>query len=67
MRSDQFQALAQLARLKHGGKARYGAFLTMVDGKTQIEAAQQAGCKQSTVSAAVRRIKEAQRLIRRSQ
>ena len=62
MTFDQFHALAALARLKQGGKAWQGAWLFFVHKSSQQIAAQQAGCRQSTVSAAVRKIRAAQRL-----
>lgn len=62
MTIDQFYALAALARLKMGSKAHRGALLVLVNGKTQTQAATELGCSQSTVSAAVRRVKTAQRL-----
>jgi hypothetical protein len=62
MRFDQFHALAALARLKESGKAWKGAWLFFMHKITQVEAAKQAGCRQSTVSAAVRKIRAAQRL-----
>lgn len=62
MRFDQFHALAALARLQESGKAWRGAWLFFVHKQTQQQAAQQAGCRQSTVSAAVRKIRAAQRL-----
>jgi hypothetical protein len=62
MTFDQFHALAALARLKQGGKAWQGAWLFFVHKSNQQVAAEQAGCRQSTVSAAVRKIKAAQRL-----
>ena len=62
MQFDQFEALAVLARLKQGGKAWKGAWLFFVHKSNQKIAAEQAGCRQSTVSAAVRKIRAAQRL-----
>lgn len=62
MKFDQFHALAALARLREGSKAWRSAWLFFVHKQTQTEAAQQAGCRQSTVSAAVRKIRAAQRL-----
>jgi hypothetical protein len=44
------------------GKAWQGAWLFFVHKSSQQVAAQQAGCRQSTVSAAVRKIRAAQRL-----
>ena len=62
MTFDQFLALAALARLKESGKAWRSAWLFFVHKQTQQQAAEQAGCRQSTVSAAVRKIRAAQRL-----
>lgn len=62
MTLDQFYALAALARLDMAGKAHRGAILVLVKGQSQTDAAKAIGCAQSTVSAAVRRIKAAQRL-----
>ena len=62
MNKHQFINLANLARLKPEGKARNGAFLCLVLGKTQVEAATMLECQQSTISAAIQRIKRAQRL-----
>jgi hypothetical protein len=62
MRFDQFHALAALARLQENSKAYKGAWLFFMHKITQQDAAQQAGCRQSTVSAAVRKIRAAQRL-----
>ena len=62
MTLDQFYALAALARLDMAGKAHRGAILVLVMGQSQTDAARAIGCAQSTVSAAVRRIKAVQRL-----
>lgn len=62
MHFDQFYALAKLARLRENSKAYRGAWLFFMHKITQVEAAQQAQCRQSTVSAAVRKVREAQRL-----
>lgn len=62
MTIDQFYALAALARLKMGSKAHRGALIVLVQGKTQTQASIDLECSQSTISAAVRRIKTAQRL-----
>ena len=62
MTIDQFYALAALARLDMAGKAHRGALLVLVSGQSQTDVARAIGCSQSTVSAAVRRVKTAQRL-----
>lgn len=62
MRQHQFNALAELANLKPTSKATKGAALVLLTGKTQVQAAELLQCRQSTISAAVRRIKNAERL-----
>ena len=62
MQFDQFEALAALARLKPGSKAWLSAKLCIVFNRTQQNAAALVECRQSTVSAAVRKIRAAQRL-----
>jgi len=62
MQFDQFEALAVLARLKPGSKAWLSAKLCIVFNRTQQNAAALVDCRQSTVSAAVRKIRAAQRL-----
>lgn len=58
----QFNVLRELAGMKEGSRATHAARLCLLEGMTQQKAASIAGCKQSTVSAAVNRIKTAQRL-----
>lgn len=58
----QFIALVELLRAKPDSVAIRGAYLVLIDGFTQTRAATILGCRQSTVSHAVRRIKNAQRL-----
>jgi len=62
MQLDQFQALAALARLQAGSKAYKAAQQVIVNRLTQQTAAELTQCRQSTVSAAVRKIRAAQRL-----
>jgi transposase len=62
MKPDQYKALHKLAKLKEGSKASKGAHLVLVHGKSQVKAASMIGCSQSTISAAVSKLKEAQRL-----
>lgn len=62
MTDEQFQALHRLAKLKRNSKASRGAYLVLIKKQTQMQAASSIGCSQSTVSAAVSRLKEAQRL-----
>lgn len=62
MKLDQFEALAVLARLKYGSRGFMSAKYCIVNKYTQQKAAEITGCQQSTVSAAVRKIRAAQRL-----
>jgi hypothetical protein len=62
MSIDQFEALAILARLKYGSKAFMSAKYCIVNKYTQQKAAALVECRQSTVSAAIRKIRAAQRL-----
>ena len=61
MRPDQFTALASLTSLRDSSTRR-GAWLVLVEGATQTEAAQAVGVSQQAISKAVRRIREAKRL-----
>lgn len=61
MKPDQFKALASLANLRDS-KAHRGAWLVLVSGAKQVEAAQAVGISQQAISKAVQRIKEARRL-----
>jgi hypothetical protein len=58
----QFESLALLARLRYGSKGFMSAKYCIVHDYTQQKAAEITGCRQSTVSAAVRKIRAAQRL-----
>jgi len=58
----QFETLRQLAGMKPGSRATAAARAYLLESITQQEAAARARCKQSTVSAAVNRIRAAQRL-----
>jgi hypothetical protein len=62
MKPDQFFALHELAGLKTNSKASRGAYAVLVQGMTQIEASKFIECAQSTISASVNKIKNAQRL-----
>lgn len=61
MKPDQFKALASLTSLRDS-RAHRGAWLVLIDGATQTEAAQAVGISQQAISKAVRRLKEAKRL-----
>jgi len=62
MQIDQFESLAVLARLRYGSRGFMAAKYCIVHKYTQQKAAEITGCRQSTVSAAVRKIRAAQRL-----
>lgn len=53
MNSDQFQALAQLLRLRQGPQ-REAARLVLVDGVRQADAARMAGCSASALGNTLR-------------
>ena len=53
MNSDQFQAIAQLLRLRQGPQ-REAARLVLVDGLTQADAARQLGATEQAASNALR-------------
>jgi DNA-binding transcriptional regulator LsrR (DeoR family) len=61
MRPGQFKALASLTSLRDSRTHR-GAWLVLIDGATQTEAAQAVGVSQQAISKAVRRLKEVKRL-----
>lgn len=60
----QFKTLIELTRLNPQSIAAKGAALVMVNGLTQTAAAEMLGCQQTTISRAVRRLREVQRLAR---
>lgn len=64
MTLQQFKNLLELTRMNPQSIATKGAALVLVNGLTQVKAAQVLGCGQTTISAAVRRLKEVQRLAR---
>lgn len=66
MRQDQFNALAELVGLQIDSKATIGAALVLLTGRTQTQAADMLGCRQSTISAAVCKIKKAHRLAKKA-
>lgn len=64
MTLQQFKNLLELTRIKPDSIAAKGAALVLVNKFTQVKAAQVLGCQQTTISKAVRRLKEVQRLAR---
>lgn len=65
MKPDQFKALASLTSLRDSRTHR-GAWLVLVQGAKQIEAAQAVGISQQAISKAIRRLREAKRLADRT-
>jgi hypothetical protein len=64
MTLQQFKNLVELTRMKPDSVAVRGAALVLVNKKTQTEAAIMLSCQQTTISKAVRRLREVQRLAR---
>jgi hypothetical protein len=64
MTLQQFKNLLELTRMKPDSLAVRGAALVLVSKKTQTEAAIMLNCQQTTISKAVRRLKEVHRLAR---
>jgi hypothetical protein len=62
MNPDQFFALHELVGMRKASKASRGAYAVLVQGMTQTEASRFIECAQSTISASVNKIKNAQRL-----
>ena len=60
----EYKTLLQLTRIRPDSQAGKGAELVLVNGLTQTAAAQQIGCQQTTISRAVRTIKDRRRLAR---
>lgn len=58
----EFKTLLQLTRIKPDSQASKGAALVLVQGLTQTAAAQMLGCQQTTVSRAVRTIRDRRRI-----
>lgn len=56
-----------LTRIKPDSIAAKGAALVLINGMTQVKAAQALGCQQCTISAAVRRLREVERIAKRIQ
>jgi len=63
----QFKNLMDLTRINPDSIAAKGAALVLINGMTQTKAAQMLGCRQWTVSAAVRRLREVERIAKRIQ
>jgi DNA-binding MarR family transcriptional regulator len=64
MTLQQFKTLLELTRMETQSIAAKGAALVLVNGLTQTKAAQVLGCQQTTISKAVRRLREVQRIAR---
>lgn len=60
----QFKTLLELTRINPQSIAAKGAALVLVNGLTQVKAASMLDCQQTTISKAVRRLREVQRLAR---
>lgn len=60
----QFKAILELTRMNPQSIAAKGAALVLVNGLTQVKAAAMLDCQQTTISKAVRRLKEVHRLAR---
>ena len=64
MTPHQFKTLLELTRMKPDSIAAKGAALVLINGLTQVKAAAMLNCQQTTISKAVRRLREVQRLAR---
>ena len=64
MTLQQFKNLLELTRMQPESIAAKGAALVLINGLTQVKAAQMLNCQQTTISRAVRRLREIQRLAR---
>jgi hypothetical protein len=60
----EFKTLLQLTRINPDSQASKGAALVLVNGLTQTAAAQVLGCQQTTISRAVRTIRDRRRIAR---
>jgi DNA-binding transcriptional regulator LsrR (DeoR family) len=60
----EYKTLLQLTRIRPDSQASKGAALVLVQGLTQTAAAQVLGCQQTTISRAVRTIRDRQRIAR---
>ena len=58
----EYKTLLQLTRIKPDSQASKGAALVLVQGLTQTAAAEMLGCQQTTISRAVRTIKDRRRI-----
>lgn len=58
----EYKTLLQLTRIKPDSQAAKGAALVLVQGLTQTAAAQMLGCQQTTISRAVRTLKDRRRI-----
>lgn len=67
MTLQQFRHLMDLTRIKPDSQAAKGAALVLINGITQVKAASMLGCQQCTISAAVRRLREVERIAKRIQ
>ena len=62
MTKSELNNLIQLTRMKPDSIASKGAFLVLVEGKTQTKAAIALDCQQTTISRSVRLLKDRRRL-----
>lgn len=60
----EYKTLLQLTSIRAGSQAEKGAALVLVQGLTQVKAAEMLGCQQTTISRAVRTIRDRQRIAR---
>lgn len=60
----EYKTLLQLTRIKPDSLAAKGAALVLINRLTQTAAAQMLGCQQTTISRAVRTLKDRQRIAR---
>jgi len=58
----EYKTLLQLTRIRPDSQAAKGAALVLVQGLTQTAAAQMLGCQQTTISRAVRTIRDRRRI-----
>lgn len=60
----EYKTLLQLTRMQADSMAAKGAALVLVNGLTQTKAAEALGCGQTTISRAVRTLRDKQRIAR---
>lgn len=60
----EYKTLLQLTRIRPDSQAAKGAALVLVQGLTQVKAAEMLGCQQTTISRAVRTLRDRQRIAR---